>query len=101
MQPKPEVARASPSTWLRPPLHGGIDQDDNASGSGHHLTQKRQPLRCDLMDEAIDPSDVAAGPVEARNETDADRVVGGSEDDRDCRGRSFGGASSGGEAMWR
>ena len=36
-----------------------------------------------------DAGDIAARPVEARDETEFDRVAGGAEDDRNCRGRGL------------
>jgi hypothetical protein len=36
--------------------------------------QKFQPLRVELKSERGNPGDIAAGPIEARDETAADRV---------------------------
>ena len=52
--------------------------------------QKFQPLGHHLQIEEIDAGRVAARPREAGDKTKLDWIVAGAEDDRDCRGRSFG-----------
>ena len=62
--------------------------------------QKCQPLGGDLPSEKIDPRQVSARPGEAGDKTELDRVFADAEDDRDRRGRSFGGKRSS-VAGWR
>jgi len=54
--------------------------------------QKTEPLGHELSKEKIETGGVAARPGEARHEAELDRVFGDAEDDRDRRGRRFGGA---------
>jgi hypothetical protein len=77
-----------------------IDQHGNASGLGQQLVQKGKSLRDDLMDEKINAGHVTIRPCEARNQTELDWVDPDPEHDRDRRGRSLGGESTGREA-WR
>jgi hypothetical protein len=56
--------------------------------------QKCQPLGGDLPGEKIDPRQVSPRPGEASGETELDGVFADAEDDRDRRGRSFGGKRS-------
>ena len=62
--------------------------------------QKCQPLGCQLSREKIDSRQVSAWPCEAGDETELDGVFADAEDDRDRRGRSFGGKRSS-VAGWR
>src|SRR5262249_20445013 len=52
--------------------------------------QKPQSLCRQLSIEKIDTGQVAARPSEARDKTKPDRVIADTEDDRNCRGCSFG-----------
>ena len=69
-----------------------VDPHGNASGVGHDLVQKGKSLRDDLMDEEIDACHVTARPIDAGNQAELDRIVPDPEQDRDRRGRSFGGS---------
>src|SRR6516165_5968756 len=79
---------------------GRIDQHGNPNGLRHQLVQKCQPLRTQLSCEKIDAGQVSARPGEAGDETELDGVFADAEDDRDRRGRSFGGKRSS-VAGWR
>src|SRR5262245_53083038 len=52
--------------------------------------QEPQPLCRHLSIEKIDTGQVAARPGEAGDKTKPDRVIADTEDDRNCRGCSFG-----------
>ena len=52
--------------------------------------QKPQPLGRDIREEKIDAGRVAAGLGKTGDKTHLDRVCADAEDDRNCRGRSFG-----------
>jgi hypothetical protein len=69
---------------------GRIDQHGNSNGLRHQLVQKCQPLRSQLVREKIDSRQVSARPGEAGDKTELDGIFADAEDDRDCRGRSFG-----------
>ena len=69
---------------------GGIDEHGNTSSTGHHLAQEFQPLCHQLGREKIDPRQVAAGPGEACDQTQPNRVFGNAEDDGDRRGCRLG-----------
>ena len=87
------MARAAASTSLTVISAvgiGRIDEHGDASGCGHQLTQKLQPLCRQLADEKIDACQVAARPGEAGDQTKPDRVVADSENDRNCRGCRLG-----------
>jgi hypothetical protein len=66
-----------------------FNEQRNASGRRYQLAQKFQPLCRQFTRQPIDPSQVAAGPGKARDETKRDRIFRGGEDDRDCRGRGL------------
>ena len=57
---------------------------------GHRVMQEPQPLGRHLSSEKIDAGRVTAGPGEAGDKTKPNRVFADTEDDRDCRGSSFG-----------
>src|SRR5262249_3943982 len=79
---------------------GRIDQHGNPNGLGHQFLQKCHPLRTQLSCEKIDAGQVSARPGEAGDETELDGVFADAEDDRDRRGRGFGGKRSS-VAGWR
>ena len=68
-----------------------IPEHGNRRRLGHKLAQQTQPLRANRLPKNTDTRDVATRPVEAGDETVADRVAPGREDDRDRRGRGLGG----------
>jgi hypothetical protein len=63
-------------------------------------TNSCRPLCPQLGREKIDPRQVSPRPGEAGDETELDGVFADAEDDRDRRGRSFGGKRSS-VAGWR
>src|SRR5262249_7650429 len=73
---------------------GRVDEHRDTRGRGQQLAQEFQPLCCQLGRENTDAGEVATRPGEARNKTNADRVITGYEDDWDCRrcrlGREYG-----------
>jgi hypothetical protein len=69
----------------------------DTSGAGHQLAQEPQPLRPQLCGEKIDTRRVAAWPGEAGDQTELDRILGDTEDDRN-RGRCGFGRQRGGLA---
>ena len=79
---------------------GRIDQHGNPNRLGHQLVQKCQSLRTQLSCEKIDAGQVSPRPGETGDETELDGVFADAEDDRDRRGRSFGGKRSS-VAGWR
>src|SRR5262249_31393089 len=66
-----------------------IDQDGNAPGVRQQLKQEPEPLWPKLLVHGTYAGDIAAGPVEARDQTRFDRVRTDAEDDRNCRGCRF------------
>src|SRR5262249_28775423 len=53
--------------------------------------QEPEALGSGFLAHGVDAGDVAAGPVEAGDEAERDRVAAGAEDDRDGGGRGLGG----------
>jgi hypothetical protein len=73
-----------------------VDQHAEGSAPGRPLAQQLQPLRHQLVDQEAHAGEVAAGPVEAGDEAQLDRVAAGHEDNRKRRRRRLGGECRGG-----
>src|SRR5262249_5584732 len=58
-----------------------IDKHGDACGGGHQLAHELQALCRQLSTEDVDASQVAAGPGEAGDKAEPDRVFGNAEDD--------------------
>jgi hypothetical protein len=71
--------------------HCWIDKHGNTRSFWHNVAQEPQPLSVHLAHKTIDTGRIAAGSGEARYESKLNRVLADAEDDRDCRGCSFGG----------
>ena len=67
----------------------GLTNSGYALGCRDQLTQQPQPLCPQFNVEEVDAGGIAARPIEARDQTEADRVAA-REDDRDRRGRRLG-----------
>src|SRR5262249_29755883 len=76
--------------------NGRIDEDGNASRSGHQLVQQFQPLCYQLGAEKIDPCEVASRPGETVDQTKSDGVLVDGEDDGDRRGSALAANAEGG-----
>src|SRR5262245_55086448 len=76
-------------------IRRGLDEHGKARGSRDELLQESELLWRKLRVHCGETGDVAARPIEARDETGLDRVYAGREDDRDRRGRGFGRAGCG------
>jgi hypothetical protein len=76
----------------------GFHEDRDAGHCGHQLAQQLQPLGYQLAEEKVDPRQVAAGPGEAGDEAQLDRVFGDRKHDRNRGGRGLGGDGRGGAA---
>jgi hypothetical protein len=59
--------------------------------AGNELAQQFQSLCAQLTEEKIDAGDVAARPIEAGYEAVTDRITPAGKDNRNGRGRGFGG----------
>jgi hypothetical protein len=68
-----------------------MDQRGNARGGGHHRMQEPEPLGPKLGVHGGDAGEIAARVIETGDETGLERVPAGGEDDRNRRGRGFGG----------
>src|SRR5882762_6798839 len=66
---------------------GGIDQQSNDGRCGYQFAQQLQPLRPHLYVQVRYAGQVAAGPVEAGDKPNLDRVDRYREDDRNGRSR--------------
>ena len=66
-----------------------VEQHRDDGGLGNELMQQPQPLGRQVSGGKDHPRDVAAGAVEARDQTGADRIGAGHEDDRRRRGFSL------------
>src|SRR6266566_1711439 len=65
----------------------GIDQQSDPRRARNKLAQYPKLLWPERGVELVHAGGVASWPRQARDETDADRIIGGVEHDRDCRGR--------------
>src|SRR5262245_27061392 len=81
----PPPRRPLPNPPILADRIGRVDEHRDTRGRGQQLAQEFQPLCCQLGRENTDAGEVAARPGEARNKTNADRVITGYEDDWDCR----------------
>ena len=68
-----------------------IDEHGYAGCVRHQLMQHFEPFPPKFLGEHTHAGDVAAGPIQACNETKANRIGGGREDDWNRRGRRLGG----------
>src|SRR5262249_49911815 len=75
----PRCRRSSRITW--------IEEHGEARGCWQQLVQEREPLGRKLHVHRDDTGHVAAGPIEAGDQTGLDRVVASAEDDRNGCGR--------------
>src|SRR2546422_11508111 len=76
------------------PILAGLTSTAIRTALGHQLVQQCQSLRTQLSCEKIDAGQVSPRPGEAGDETELDGVFADAEDDRNSRGRSFGGKRS-------
>jgi hypothetical protein len=92
LKPKPLRGKLRPSRCGFG-LHGigGIDEQGNDSDGRHHFVKQIQQLRCQLHVQRGHAGNIAARSVEAGNEANFHRVLGGREDDRNRRGCPLGG----------
>jgi hypothetical protein len=67
-----------------------VDKESDQIGRGQQVVQHLQLLRLERVADGRNSGKVAAGSVEAGDETKLDRVAAGGEDDRDCLGRRLG-----------
>src|SRR5262245_36670546 len=81
----PPPRRPLPNPPILADRIGRLDEHRDTRGCGQQLAQEFQPLCCQLGRENTDAGEVATRPGEARNKTNADRVITGYEDDWDCR----------------
>ena len=74
----------------------GLTSTANARGSGSNSCNMPSRFAPSSDANVADPGDVAAGPVEAGDEADFDRIRANDEDDRNRRGRCLGRERRGG-----
>src|SRR5262249_44421523 len=94
------IARAAACkawTWVSACIVG-ISQHGDDGNPGHELVQNLQPLRIEQHGNLSNAGDVAARPIEARDQPQRDRVTADREDDRQRRCCPFGSEGSGGTA---
>ena len=75
---------------------GRVDEQGNATCSGHKLMQNAESFCQQLANDEIEPGRISARPCEARDKTKFDWIVSDTEHDRDGRGGLFGRKRRGG-----
>jgi len=73
----------------------GVDQNGNRRRRRHQLSRKLQPLSRHFGRQQVQPRDIPARPVKARDKAEFDGVVSGEADYRNCRGSRLGGEARG------
>ena len=74
---------------------GGIDDESDDGRLGQQLVHQLQPFRPDFQVQLSRAGHVAAGPRQAGDKAEADRVAAGGEDNRDRRGGHFAASAAG------
>ena len=72
-------------------LAGGVDQHAESNRVAHHLAHQLQAFGGERVGQHGHAGHVAAGPAQARDIAELDRIAAEKEHDRDARGRSLGG----------